>query len=84
MARVANFRSGDRAEDFGVTLMKSFCAVADVPREEDMGIVDAVATLLRPEGQLLYPEDSIAVQFKSRTETSIEYLDERFQAVLMQ
>jgi hypothetical protein len=64
--------------------MQLFCAVAPVPRQEDFGIVDAVATLLRREGRLLYAEDSFSVQFKSRTEKVLEYLDKRFEALLKQ
>jgi len=84
MKRIANYRSGDVAEAFGTVLMQSFCAVAPVPRQEDFGIFDAVATLLRPEGPLLYAEDSFAVQFKSRTVKTLEYLDIRFEALLKQ
>jgi hypothetical protein len=84
MKRIANYRSGDRAEALGVVLLQSFCAVASVPRQEDFGLVDAVATLLRRDGRLLYAEDSFAVQFKSRTEKVIKYLDKRFAALLAQ
>jgi len=31
MKRIANYRSGDRAEALGLVLMQSFCAVATVP-----------------------------------------------------
>lgn len=70
--RIRNYRSGDRAEDFGIFLLKSFCAVAPIPRQEDFGLADAVATLLRPEGKFWYAEDSFLVQFKSRTEKAMK------------
>jgi hypothetical protein len=84
MKRVENFRKGDRAEDLGVFLLRAFCAVAEVPRQEDFGLMDAVATLLRRESGCLYAEDSFLVQFKSRTERTIEYFGTRFEAVLNQ
>jgi hypothetical protein len=84
MTRIANYRSCDRAETLGVTLLQMVCAVAQVPRSEDLGIFDAIATLLRREGALLYPEDSLLVQFKSRTEKTVEYLDLRFESLLRQ
>lgn len=65
--RIVNYRAGDRAEDLGVFLMKTFCAVAPVPRQEDFGLADAIATLLRREEGFWYAEDSFVVQFKSRT-----------------
>ncbi len=66
--RIRNYRTGDRAEDLGIFLLKAFCAVAPIPRQEDFGLADAVATLLRPDGKFWYAEDSFLVQFKSRTE----------------
>ena len=70
--RIRNYRSGDRAEDLGIFLLKAFCAVAPIPRQEDFGLADAVATLLRPEGRFWYAEDSFLVQFKSRTEDNVK------------
>jgi hypothetical protein len=84
MKRIENYRKGDRAEKLGVVLLQAFCAVAEVPRQEDFGLMDAVATLLRRDGRLLYAEDSFLVQFKSRTETRIEYSGEKFEALLSQ
>src|SRR4051812_139292 len=69
--RIRNYRTGDRAEDLGIFLLKAFCAVAPIPRQEDFGLADAVATLLRSEGRFWYAEDSFLVQFKSRTEKNI-------------
>ncbi len=69
--RNRNYRSGDRAEDLGIFLLKAFCAVAPIPRQEDFGLADAVATLLRSEGKFWYAEDSFLVQFKSRTEKNL-------------
>jgi hypothetical protein len=84
MKRVENFRKGDRAEKLGVVLLQAFCAVAEVPRQEDFGLMDAIATLLRRKSGCLYAEDSFLVQFKSRTERQVEYLGARFEAVLNQ
>lgn len=84
MKRLRNFRKGDFAEALGVTMLKSFCAVAEVPRQEDFGLVDAVATLLRIDGQFVYAEDTFSVQFKSRTEDTVEYFDLRLNALLDQ
>lgn len=84
MKRIANYRSGDRSEALGIVLMQLFCAVAPVPRPEDFGIVDAVGTLLRRDGRFLYAEDSLLLQFKSRTTTCVEYLGDRFRALLDQ
>ena len=69
--RIRNYRTGDRAEDLGIFLLKAFCAVAPIPRQEDFGLADAVATLLRSEGRFWYAEDSFLVQLKSRTEKNM-------------
>jgi hypothetical protein len=69
--RIRNYRTGDRAEDLGIFLLRAFCAVAPIPRQEDFGLADAVATLLRPENRFWYAEDSFLVQFKSRTEKKV-------------
>jgi len=82
--RIANYRSGDRAESLGVVLMQAFCAVTAVPRQEDFGVFDAIATLLRHERRMLYAEDSFLVQFKSRTVESVEFIGPRFEALLDQ
>lgn len=62
----ANFRSGDRSETLGAAILQLIATVTLYPRPEDFGI-DAIATLLRREGRLVYAEDSFLVQFKSRT-----------------
>jgi hypothetical protein len=82
--RIANYRSGDRAETLGLVLMQTFCAVTPVPRPEDFGVFDAVATLLRREKRILFAEDSFLIQFKSRTVTSLEFFGDRFKALLDQ
>jgi hypothetical protein len=84
MKRIANYREGDRAESFGIALMQLLCAMTPVPRQEEFGIFDAVATLLRRDGRFLFAEDSFLVQFKSRTERVIEYRGDRFKALLNQ
>lgn len=71
--RLASYRHGDRAENLGIVLMQAICAVAPVPREEDMGIFDAIATVLRREGNLLFAEGSFLVQFKSAGIRKFEY-----------
>jgi hypothetical protein len=70
--RSTNLRKGDRAEGFGVQMLRSFAAVASVPREEDIGI-DVICTLLRPERALQYAEDSFFVQIKSVSVSEILY-----------
>lgn len=67
-----------------MVFMQAFCAVTPVPRQEDFGVFDAVATLLRREDGMLYAEDSFLVQFKSRTVSSLEYVGEKFRALLEQ
>src|SRR5689334_9242475 len=42
-------RSGDRAEQVGIDMLRDIAAVAPVPREEDFGI-DAIATILENHG----------------------------------
>jgi hypothetical protein len=69
--RNRNYRTGDQAEDLGILLLKAFCAMAPIPRQEDFGLADAVATLLRSEGRFWYAEDSFLVQFKSRTKKNM-------------
>jgi hypothetical protein len=82
--RICNYRSGDRAEDLGIFLLKAFCAVAPIPRQEDFGLADAVATLLRREGRFWYAEDSLLVQFKSRTERKLKLKGPVFERWLAQ
>lgn len=84
MRRLNNFRSGDRAEALGMVLLQAFCAVAPVPRQEDFGLADAVATLLRRDGIFVHAEDSFLVQFKSRTETTLSYVGAAFEALCAQ
>ncbi len=78
-----DFRSGNLNEDLGLLLLKTISFVAPVPRTEDVGI-DAVCTLHRQEGKLLFAEDSFWVQLKSYSKTNsannrIVYNDERCQ-----
>ena len=75
--RSNNLRKGDLAEGFGILALRSFTAVAPVPREEDVGI-DVICTLLRPEGKLLYAEDSFFVQIKSASVSEITYEDDDY------
>lgn len=79
-----NFRSGNLTEHLGLLLLKGIAAVADVPRTEDVGI-DAVATLLRRDTDgTCYAEDGFVVQFKSDSETSMEYRDYQLRWFLAQ
>jgi len=70
--RHRRFRSGDLSEELGILLLKSIAAVAAVPRPEDFGL-DAIATLLRSEDELLYAEESFYVQFKGSAIREISY-----------
>ena len=73
-----SFRSGNLAEHLGILLLKGVAAVADVPRQEDVGL-DAIATLLRPDGDgNCYAEDTFVVQLKSESETEVEYSNHAF------
>lgn len=73
--RRSSFRSGDLAEYLGLLLLKGIAAVADVPRQEDVGL-DAVASLLRRDKDgNCYAEDTFVVQLKSESENVIEYED---------
>lgn len=67
-----NTRKGHRAEAAGIDLLRSLCAVAQVPQSEDIGF-DAIATLLREEGRFFFAESSFYVQFKARSVRQIEY-----------
>lgn len=71
----SNFRSGNIAEHLGVLLLKGLAAVAEVPRQEDVGI-DAFATLLRrDEDGNSYAEDAFVVQLKSQSTRQLHYSD---------
>ncbi|MEX2093829.1 MAG: hypothetical protein WD971_14180 [Pirellulales bacterium] len=77
--RRTSFRSGDLAEDLGIFLLKGIAAVAEVTRQEDVGL-DAIATLLRRDDDgNSYAEDTFVVQLKSESEDEIEYCDHGFQ-----
>lgn len=79
-----NYRSGDRSELMGATLLQMICAVAQVPRQEDWGMFDAIATLLNEEDGLYYAEESFLVQFKGRSVPHIDYEGRKFRALLNQ
>lgn len=73
--RPKGLRSGDLNEELGILLLKSFAAVAPVPRPEDTGI-DAVATLLRDDTKTrLIAENSFFVQLKSYSDRTVEFVD---------
>ncbi len=75
--RGKNLREGDLAEGIGLELLRSFTAVAPVPRTEDTG-VDAVCTLLRPSGRFLLAEDSFLVQIKAASVRTLEFIDDDY------
>jgi hypothetical protein len=54
----------------GLEILRRLAFVAPVPRAEDVGI-DAMCTLQRRDGEMLYPEDTFAVQIKSWTTRSL-------------
>lgn len=62
--RLHSYRQGDIAEGIGLEVLRTFSLIAPIPRADDVGI-DALATLLRREGQYLFPEESFFVQVKS-------------------
>jgi hypothetical protein len=66
------------SEDLGVFILSSFCAVAPVPRQQDVGI-DVICTLLRPgDGRALYAEESFYVQIKSKSVDQITFVDDQY------
>jgi hypothetical protein len=71
--RRSSFRFGDLAEHLGLLLLKGIAAVAEVSRQEDVGL-DAVASLLRRDDDgNCYAEDTFVVQLKSESVEKIEY-----------
>ena len=59
--------------------LKGVAAIAEVTRQEDIGL-DAIATLLRRDDDgNSYAEDTFVVQLKSESEDEIEYHDHEFQ-----
>lgn len=69
----SRFRSGNIAEHLGILLLKGIAAIAEVPRQEDIG-VDAVANLLQLDNDgNFYAEDSFVVQLKSKSLETIKY-----------
>jgi len=75
-SRDRNLRSGNIHEELGVFLLRAVALVAPVPLWEDVGL-DAVATLLRPEGgRRLIPEDTFGIQLKASSARVIPYSDQ--------
>ena len=82
--RRKSFRSGDMAEDFGLSLMRGIAAVAEVPRTEDFGM-DAVANLHRLDDDgNVYAEDSFIVQLKASSTKQVPYEDHELTWLLEQ
>jgi hypothetical protein len=74
-----NLRSGNLAERLGFHLLRGVAAIAEVPREEDVGI-DAIATLLRYDTDgCSYAEDTFLVQIKAESEEEISYRGHGFE-----
>lgn len=68
-----DFRFGNLAEHLGVLLLKGIAAVAEVSRQEDVGL-DAIATLLRPDDDdNYYAEDTFVVQLKAESVASLRF-----------
>ena len=73
--RLGSYRKGDWNEELGILLLKSFAAVAPIPRQEDFGL-DAVGTLLRPaQNNFVYAENSFYIQLKSESRERLSYRD---------
>lgn len=70
------------AEGLGSVLLQPLCAVVPVPRQEDWGIFDAVATILQSQGDYLFAEQSFLVQFKSPRAKPMRYTGKRLEALL--
>lgn len=79
--KLSSYRHGDNAESFGVSLLRGICAVAEVPRQEDWGVFDAVATLLRTEGKFLFAESSFLVQIKSAGQKKLHLTKRQVDAI---
>jgi hypothetical protein len=68
-----NPRRGNLAEDLGVHLLRGIATVAEVLRQEDVGL-DAVCNLLRlADDGMYYAEDAFYVQLKAVSVNQIEY-----------
>ncbi len=67
-----NLRKGHLAEDIGISVLRGFSAVSAVRQQDDVGI-DAFATLLRLEKNMLYAGLTFAVQFKAQSVKEITY-----------
>jgi len=78
-----NLRKGHLSEDIGISFLRNFSAVAQVRQEDDVGI-DAIATLLRPDGKFLHAEQSFTVQIKSVSVTEINYDENQLEWLLNQ
>ena len=78
-----NLRKGHLSEDIGVSFLRNFSAVAQVRQEDDIGI-DAVATLLKPNGKFLYAEESFTVQIKSASIKKINYDEQQLDWLMEQ
>jgi hypothetical protein len=68
----ANPRRANIAEGLAFQMMRSFAAIAPIPREEDFGI-DAVATLIYHTSNVLTASDSFFVQVKTHTAASFAF-----------
>ena len=67
--RLENFRVGDRREAISLAFIRCLGFVAPVPREEDVGLLDAVLTLSELVDRCSYPTLTCGVQIKA---TSID------------
>jgi hypothetical protein len=78
----SNLRQGNFQEELGILLLRSFCAVAPVPRTEDVG-VDVVATLLeRKDNRVLFAKENFLIQLKDSSISHTLYEGESLQWLL--
>ena len=71
----ANFRNANIAEELAILLFKPFCAIANVPRQEDYGI-DFIGTLLKKNRKVYSAQDSFVAQIKVKSSPIFEFSGE--------
>lgn len=71
----ANFRKANIAEELAILLFKPFCAIANVPRQEDYGI-DFIGTLLKKNGKVYSAQESFVAQIKIRSSPRFQFSGE--------
>jgi len=71
----ANFRNANIAEELAILLFKPFCAIANVPRQEDFGI-DFIGTLLKKNGRVFSAQNSFLAQVKIQSSPIFQFSGE--------